>query len=76
MRMGLRGPKPAGGRPRNLYLRDETVDLMRSVGNGSASAGIEALARLAADDPDVRNRAKGIADTQKPPQHGQGGENS
>jgi hypothetical protein len=67
MRMGLRGPKPAGGKPRNLYLRQPTMDLLRVVGDGSASAGIEALARLAAEDQAVMDRAKVIAAEASPP---------
>jgi hypothetical protein len=58
---GTRGPKPSGGKPRNLYLRQETIDLMREVGGGSASAGIEAMAKLAADDQAVKDRARTIA---------------
>ena len=64
---GTRGPKPAGGKPRNLYLRPETMDLLRIVGDGSASAGIEALAKLAAVDQDVLSRARTIADANQGP---------
>ena len=43
-----RGPKKGGAKPRNTYLHDETVELLKELGGkGGTSGAIEALADVA-----------------------------